>query len=71
MTREQSNNLLALALWATFHNSRPTEGAAVARPRQPPTHKSGFPHPASARIAGVKAVSVIIDEAECLNETQL
>ena len=68
MTPERSNNLLALALWATFHDSRPTEGAAVARLRQPPKHKSGFQRPSGAKVGGVAPTLVIIDEAEYLNE---
>ena len=68
MTPEQSNNLLALALWATFHAHRPTEGAIITRPRQPPKHKSGFPRPSGAKVGGVAPTLVIIDEAEYLNE---
>lgn len=68
MTREQSNNLLALALWAIHYHDN-----TIPPRRRPSFHaqpRAGFPRPASASIAGVKAVSVIIDEAECLNETQ-
>ena len=66
MTREQSNNLLALALWAIHHHHDNT----IPPRRRPSFHaqpRVGFPRPESAGIAGAKVVSVITDEAEYLN----
>lgn len=68
MTREQSNNLLALALWAIHHHDN-----TIPPRRRPSFHaqpRVGSPSPAIAGIAGAKVVSVIIDEAEYLNENQ-